>query len=365
MTGYTLTEIATALSAELVGDGSVIITGAAEPARATADQIAVAMDPRYADTISKGNARAAVLWQGADWQVLGLDGAVLIDRPRVAMASLTRQFGNSQIANSKIHPTALIDPTATIGENANIGPYTLIGENVVIGKNAQIEGQVSISEGVHIGDNAIVQSGARIRENVRIGDNFLMHPGASIGADGFSFVTAEKSAVENVGQTFDATPLADPDQDWLKIYSLGSVVIGDNVEVGANTNIDAGTLRPTRIGNGTKIDALVHVAHNVVVGTNCLLCGQVGIAGSAVIGDNVVLAGQVGVGNNVTVGDGVIGGGASKIISNVPAGRAVLGYPAVKMDSSIESYKALRRLPRLFRDFKKLQQRLTKIEDKN
>ena len=131
-----------------------------------------------------------------------------------------------------------------------------------------------------------------------------------------------------------------------RIASLGSVRIGNQVEIGSNCSIDSGTINDTVIGDGTKLDNLVHIGHNVVVGSNTLLCGQVGIAGSAKIGDRVVLAGQCGVGDHVKVGNDVIAGGATKIFSNVPDGRVILGHPAMKMDENIKLYKALRRLPR-------------------
>jgi UDP-3-O-[3-hydroxymyristoyl] glucosamine N-acyltransferase len=146
----------------------------------------------------------------------------------------------------------------------------------------------------------------------------------------------------------------------MRIHSLGGVVIGDEVEIGANSTVDAGTIRATRLGDRCKLDNLVHVGHNAIVGRDCLLCGMVGVAGSAVVGDNVVLGGQSGVGDNITVGDNVIAGGGTKILSNVPAGRVVLGYPAQKMSAEIDSYKAIRRLPRLFAQVEALRKAISK-----
>jgi UDP-3-O-[3-hydroxymyristoyl] glucosamine N-acyltransferase len=131
---------------------------------------------------------------------------------------------------------------------------------------------------------------------------------------------------------------------------LGGVLIGDDVEIGSGTTVDAGTIRPTRIGDGTKIDNMVMVAHNAVVGRHCLLCGHSGVAGSSVLGDRVVLGGQSGVGDNLTVGDDVVVTGGSSVLSNVPSGRVMMGNPATRMDLQVESYKALRRLPRVLRD---------------
>ena len=167
-----------------------------------------------------------------------------------------------------------------------------------------------------------------------------------IGSDGFSFVTAEKSGVEEARESLGKTH-GTKNQSWTRIHSLGSVQIGDDVEIGANTCVDRGTIRDTSIGTGTKLDNLVHIAHNVQIGRDCLLCGMVGVAGSVRIGDRVVLGGQVGVSDNIFIGDDVIAGGGTRILTNAPAGRVLLGYPAVKMDTHIELQKALRRLPRL------------------
>ncbi len=143
-------------------------------------------------------------------------------------------------------------------------------------------------------------------------------------------------------------------------HSLGAVVIGDDVELGANTTIDSGTVRPTQIGNGCKIDNLCHVAHNVRIGNDCLFAAQCGIAGSTVIGNNVTLGGQVGVTDNTSIGDNVVAGGASKVFSKVPAGRVIMGSPAVKMDTHLDGYKAIRRLPRLFEQVAALQKAVFK-----
>jgi UDP-3-O-[3-hydroxymyristoyl] glucosamine N-acyltransferase len=176
----------------------------------------------------------------------------------------------------------------------------------------------------------------------------------AIGGDGFSFVTAEASNVEKARETLGEGAMTAPaDPRWHRIHSLGGVVIGDDVEVGANSCVDAGTIRPTRVGSGTKIDSLVQVGHNVIIGAHCLLCAQAGVAGSTVLGNRVVVGGKAGVADNLKIGDDVVLGGGSVVLSNVPAGRVMMGYPATKMATHIEGYKALRRLPRILRDFAK------------
>lgn len=346
MTQLKLSEIAAALNANVVGDPTIEIAHASEPAEAGVGDLALAMDPKYAEALTRGQAKAALLWEGADWQSFGLSGAILVSRARVAMSALTKFLDPGLQLPSGIHPSVIAGPDAKIGANVCIGPFVVIGAGAEIADGAIIDSHTSIGAGAKIGADSILNAGTRIGRHVRIGERFISQPGAVIGADGFSFTTPELSKAEAARETMSDASDAQA-QAWMRIHSLGSVIIGDDVEIGANSCVDAGTIRPTRIGNGTKIDNHVHVAHNCEVGQDCLFAGQVGIAGSVKIGNNVILGGQVGVVDNIFVGDGVVAGGASVIMSNVPAGRVLLGYPAVKMDTHISSYKALRRLPRL------------------
>ena len=342
---FSVAEIAEALSGRAVGDVSTRLTGVSEPSSATSSDLALAMQEKYAPALEEGAAETAILWFGADWEALGLKAAIFVDRPRMAMAEITRRFDNDPLPWEGIHPTALVDPSAKLANDVSIGPYSIIEPGASIGPGGRIGSHVSISQKSTIGEAALILDGVRIMPNVRIGGHVILHSGVVIGSDGFSFVTPEKSGVEAVRESLGDQGEA-RNQAWVRIHSIGGVEIGDEVEIGANSVIDAGTIRATRIGSGTKLDNLVHVGHNVEVGEDCLLCGQVGIAGSSQIGDRVVMGGQCGVSDNIFVGDDVIAGGASKIFTNVPAGRAVLGHPAVKMETSVEMQKALRRLAR-------------------
>lgn len=339
-------DLAAALGAEAAGDLDLRISAAAEPGLARPEDLALAMSPGYADGLSQGRALAALVWPGADWQAYGLRAAIFAPRARVAMAGITAILDTGPAIAPGIHPMTAIDPTAIIGPGAAIGPFVTIGAGTVIGAGARIASHVSIAEGVQIGCDALVLQGVHIGARVRIGDRFICQPGAVIGADGFSFVTPEPSGVEEIRATLGHRAEIHA-QAWARIHSLGSVVLGDDVEVGANCTLDRGTIRDTSVGNGTKLDNQVHLAHNVTVGHDCLLCGQVGIAGSVRIGNRVVLGGKVGVSDNLFVGDDVICGGGTMVLTNAPAGRVLLGYPALKMDTHIELQKALRRLPRL------------------
>ncbi len=346
MPDRTIRQLASALGLGFDGDGDLAVQGLAEPASALPGDLAVAMDARFADGLRQGQAHAAIVADGFDWRAYGLKAAIFATRPRLAMAGLTREMARHSDTVPAVHPSAVIDPKATIGAGALIGPNVVVDAGATIGARAVIGPNAWIGRDVRIGNDAVLGAGTAIAPGCVIGDRLVTHSNVSLGGDGFSFVTAEKSAVEEVRETLgDAGDAGE--QAWIKIHSLGGVLIGDDVEVGSNSSVDAGTIRPTQVGDGTKLDALVQVGHNARVGRNCLLCAHVAVGGSAVVGDGSVLGGQVGVADNITLGAGVIAGGATKILSNVPAGRAILGYPAMKMADHIETYKALRRLPRI------------------
>ena len=347
----TVARIAETLGVTPLGQADLTVTGLAEPGLAGPDDLALAMSPRYAEALKTGRARAAVVWAGADWESMGLAAAIPVGRPRLAMAGLTRAFDPGPGWGPGIHPTAQIDAAAVLGENVSVGPYSVIEADVQIGAGSRIGAHVSIGHGSRIGAGALIHPGVRIGPRVRIGDRFIAHGNGVIGADGFSFVTEDVSLVENARATLGDTAGAAA-QPWVRIHSLGGVEIGDDVEFGANSAVDYGTVRPTTIGDGTKVDNLVHIAHNCRIGRHTLLCAHVGIAGSTTVGDHCVLAGQVGVVDNISIGDRVICGAAAKVLSNVPADRVVQGYPAVKMETHVEGYKALRRLPRILAELR-------------
>ena len=343
---HSIADIAAAIGAPFEGDGGLLVIGAAEPAMAGADQLALATNPKYAEGLGRGHAQAALLWPGADWHAFGLKAAIFAPRGRLAMAGLTQVLDAGPAIAAGVHPMAFIDASAVIGAGAAIGPFVVIGAGVQIGALARIASHVSIGAGAVIGCDALILEGVKIGARVVIGERVICQPGCVIGSDGFSFVTAEVSGVEEIRTTLGIRD-AIREQHWHRIHSLGSVELGDDVEVGANSCIDRGTIRNTKIGARTKLDNLIHVGHNVEIGEDCLLCGMVGIAGSAKIGNRVVLGGQVGVVDNIFVGDDVIAGAGTLFQTNVPAGRVMLGYPALKMEQQIEVQKATRRLPRL------------------
>ncbi|MBM1218940.1 UDP-3-O-(3-hydroxymyristoyl)glucosamine N-acyltransferase [Ponticoccus sp. SC2-23] len=346
---HSIGDIAAAIGAEAVGNTALQVDGAAEPAEARSTDIAIAITAGFLASLDQGNARAALVPAGTDWQGLGLEAAIIAPRGRLAMSGLTRLLDPGPDLPDTCHDTAVIEAGALISDTVGVGAFSYIGAGARIGPGTRIGHHVSVAAGVEIGADCHIHDGVRIGRGCRIGAGSVLHPNVVIGADGFSFVTEAPARVEAARDALGQLDLPDeaPEQDWRKIHSLGGVEIGADVEIGAGSTIDAGTIRATRIGQGTKIDNLVQVGHNVIVGRNCLLCAQSGVAGSARIGDRTVLGGKAGVADNVTIGADVVLGGGSVALSNVPAGRIMLGYPAMRIESHIESYRALRRLPRI------------------
>ncbi len=356
---FTVQQIADSLGVVAEGQTGLTILRAAEPGDAGPTDLAMAMSPKYAEALETGAARAAVLWDGADWKALGLEAAIFVQRPRMAMAGITAMLDRGQGIAPGIHPSAVIDETAEIGVDVSVGPLAVIGARARVGAGSVIGPHCVIGMDASLGENALLREMVSIGARAQIGDRFIAQPGARIGGDGFSYVTPEVSGAENARKTLGDQGDAKA-QSWLRIHSLGAVEIGDDVEVGSNCTVDNGTIRNTVIGSGSKLDNLVHVGHNTRVGRDCLLCGQTGVSGSVEIGNNVVLGGQTGVVDNIFIGDGVIAGGGTKILSNVPAGRVIMGYPGIKMESHTEIYKAQRRLPRLSRDVEALKKAVFK-----
>ncbi|KAA9008707.1 UDP-3-O-(3-hydroxymyristoyl)glucosamine N-acyltransferase [Histidinibacterium aquaticum] len=350
MTSHSIEEIAAALGAEALGAVSLRVTGAAEPQAAAPDELALAMTPAYGEALTRGRARAAVIWPGADWQALGLEAAIVAPRARLAMAQLTQLLDSAPSGPGEVHPSAVIGESARV-DGALIGPLCVVGEGAEIGAGTRLEAHVTVAPGARIGQDCRLAAGVRIQRNCRIGDRVILQPNATIGGDGFSFVTRDVSNAERARAALGDARLEPPeDPVWHRIHSLGGVEIGDDVEVGSNSAVDAGTIRATRIGRGTKVDNLVQVGHNVVIGEDCLICGATGIAGSTVVGDRTVLGGATGVVDNLKIGSDVVTGAGTLVLSNVPSGRIMMGSPAMPMTAHLASYKALRRLPRLLRD---------------
>ena len=354
---HRLSDIATATGLRAEGDLSLEVNRPAEPEAAGAGDLALAMSPKYSAAVTNGAARAAILWDGADWQAMGLEAAIFAPRARVALAEIGAVFEEPRDLAPGIDPLARIAPDAELGEDCWIGPFTSIGPGARIGSGARIMGHVTIGRATRIGPNAMIYPGVRVAHGVTMGANVVLQYNAVIGGEGFSYVTPERGAVESAKET-GATSEGARNLSLRRIASLGSVTIGDDVEIGAGATIDRGTIANTTIGTGTKIDNQVMLGHNVQVGETCMLCAQVGLAGSVKVGDRVVLGGQVGCADHITIGSDSVVAGGTLIGSQIPPGSVIMGVPGMPRERFIEQLKFLRRAPKIAGQIEEIRQKL-------
>jgi UDP-3-O-[3-hydroxymyristoyl] glucosamine N-acyltransferase len=229
------------------------------------------------------------------------------------------------VFKTNIHPTASIDDTAQIGDGAKIGANCYVGPNVKIGENSILYPNVTVLDECTIGKNTTIWSGAVVRERCHIGNDCIIHPNATIGADGFGF-------------------RPDPEKGLVKIPQIGNVIIGDNVEIGANTCVDRGKFSSTVLGNGCKIDNLVQIGHNSKLGMFCIMAGNSGLAGSVTLGNGVIIGGSASIKDHTTIGDGAIIGAGSGVTGDVEAGKTLLGYPAIDVKDALRQWAILKRM---------------------
>jgi UDP-3-O-[3-hydroxymyristoyl] glucosamine N-acyltransferase len=323
-----LSAIASALQVRLEnGSPDTEITGLNGIEQAGPGELTFVSNPKYAVTARTTKASAVIV--GEDFPTI--PAAVLrAKNPYLTFARALEIFHQPLRYAPGVHATAVVDPSARVGANAHIGPYVVIDEEVEIGANAVLLAHVVIYRGARIGDNFFAHAHAVVRENCRIGSNALLQNGAVIGADGFGFAKTAEAR-------------------WHKIPQPAPVVIGDDVEVQANSCIDRASVGETRIGRGVKVDNLVQVGHGSQVGDDALLCSQVGIAGSTEIGNKVILTGQVGVVGHCKVGDNAIVTPQSGVANDIAAGALVSGSPAVDHRAWLKYSAILPRLPEIAR----------------
>ncbi|MEM7499707.1 MAG: UDP-3-O-(3-hydroxymyristoyl)glucosamine N-acyltransferase [Pseudomonadota bacterium] len=354
---HSIAEIAAATGLEAAGDLTLAVHRPAEPAAAGPDDLALAMSPKYEAALRASPARAAVVWPEADWQAMGLVAALFAPRARLALAGITGAFAPPEDLDPGIHPSAIVDPDAIVGNDVWIGPYTTVRAGARLSDGVRVAGQVSIGSEAEIGAGSVLHPGVRLARGVRLGVRCLVQANACIGGDGFSYVTPERGAVEAAKATGRVDEAA-RNLALRRIASLGTVVIGDDVEIGAATCIDRGTVADTTIGSGTKIDNQVMIGHNVQVGETSMLCGQVGIAGSCRIGSRVVLGGQVGVGDHIAIGDDCVLAGGTLVGSDIKSGSVMMGVPAMSREQAYTQIMALKRLPKALEQIREIRSKL-------
>ncbi|MFZ1947220.1 MAG: UDP-3-O-(3-hydroxymyristoyl)glucosamine N-acyltransferase [bacterium] len=342
MTEISLRELAGIIGGDLVGDGSITIGGVAGIGEAGPGTITFLADRKY-DAFLKTTAASAVI--APRGTTCASKALVLSDNPYLTFVRAVEFFvpGRGRHAPG-IHPTASVAAGACLGSGVHVGPNVVIGPGAVIGDGSAILAGTYVGAESRIGSDCLVYPNVTIREDVTVGDRVIIHSGAVIGSDGFGF-------------TKDG-------EVYRKIPQIGTVVVEDDVEIGANVTIDRATTGTTLVGKGTKIDNLVQIGHNVTIGENCILVAQVGVGGSTELGRGVTLAGQSGVIGHIKVGDGAVVAAQAGVTAAVPAGVTVSGYPAKEHGQAAKVYASLQRLPDLLRKVADLAQRVKRLEEK-
>ncbi len=337
-----LRDIAGRLDAALEGDGDLEITGVAGLREARPGDLSFVAQPRYAAEAARTRASALVV--APDWNGAALCARLRVPQPEQAFARVAEWFAPPPVAPAPgVHPTAVVAPDARLGADVAIGPHCVIEAGAVIGERTALFAGCYVGFGAAVGPDCRLYPHVSIRERCRLGARVILHDGVVVGSDGFGYA-ADAEGVRH------------------KIPQIGIVEIGDDVEIGANTTIDRARYGRTVIGNGVKIDNLVQIAHNVVIGDHAVVVAQVGIAGSAAIGARAVLAGQAGVSGHLTIGEGAVIGPQSGVNRDVPPGAQVLGSPPVPMPEYFRAHAHVLRLGEYRRRLAELEKRLARLE---
>jgi UDP-3-O-[3-hydroxymyristoyl] glucosamine N-acyltransferase len=329
-----LTEIARALGCELRGEGDVEITGVAALEDAAPGMLSFLSDPRQAAKLASTRASAVVVAPDTDTALPSLRAP----QPYVAFVAAVELLHPPARPAPGLHPTAVVAPNATLGPGAHVGAHAVVGDGARIGRDAVLHPNVTIYPGATIGDEFTAHAGAVVREGARIGDRVTLHAGAVIGSDGFGYL-----------------PLPDGNR---KIPQVGTVVLEDDVEVGANSTVDRAALGATTVGRGTKLDNLVMVGHGCRIGPHCLLAGQAGLAGSTTLGARVLVGGQAGASGHLHIGEGARIGAQAGMHQDVPAGGVYSGYPAMEAGLWRRVTVSIPRLPDVFRRLRRVERAL-------
>jgi len=316
-----LGEIVDFIGGQYPGDRDLQITAVAPLTEALGDQLSFLSNRRYTRQLAVTKAGAILVpntLEGTD------DRWIRVDNPYFEVARVMNRWFNVRPMPKGISPQASIAPSAKLGSNVAVGPFATVGENVVIGNNVTVFQGSSIGSGSMIGDDTVIYPNAAVYHGTKIGRRCVIHSGAVIGADGYGFTTH--------------------DGKHHKIPQIGIVRIEDDVEIGAGTTIDRAVFGETVIGEGTKIDNLVQIGHNVRTGKHCLIVSQMGIAGSTELGDYVVAGGQAGISGHLKIGDRVQIAGGTKVYSSLPDDAKVMGAPALPFQDYVRLQGALKRL---------------------
>jgi UDP-3-O-[3-hydroxymyristoyl] glucosamine N-acyltransferase len=336
MKEWTIEEINQLVGGAIEGEAGIAITGLEEISEAQPHQLTFIGDKKYIRFWKRSKAAAAIVNESFKIEPGPGRALIRVANADLAMGKVLEQFEPALPAcEPGIHPTAVVDPSARIGQGAAIGAGCYIGARVEVGAHATLYPNVTILDDSHIGTHTVIWSGTVIRERCKVGDHCQLHANVTIGADGFGYRPS-------------------PDgKGMVKIPQIGTVVIGNWVELGAGTCVDRGKFSATSIGDHTKIDNLVQIGHNCKLGRAVVISGQSGLAGTVTMGDGVMMGGGCRVKDHVTIGDGAMIGGGSGVATDLEAGRIVSGFPADDVKKTLKIWSAQKRLPELVKLLKK------------
>ncbi|MBF0490887.1 MAG: UDP-3-O-(3-hydroxymyristoyl)glucosamine N-acyltransferase [Candidatus Omnitrophica bacterium] len=340
----TITDIARLIDGDVVGDGQVEITGCAGLKEAKEGDLSFLANARYEPLAKESKASVIIVPRQ-----MSLPGKLVIrvEHPSFAFSQVINHLlkDNPPLINPGVHPTAIIAKDAILGKDVAIGPYVVVEPKAVVGDGTKIYAHAYIGHNVKVGINGLIYTHVTLRENVWVGNNVIIHSGTVVGSDGYGYVTV--------------------DGKHMKIPQIGTVVIEDDVEIGANVTIDRARFDKTVIGEGTKIDNLVHIAHNVIIGKHCLIVAQVGISGSTLIGNHVILAGQVGIVGHLTIGDGAVVAAQSGVSKSIKAGMQVFGSPAQPLRDAFKNNAHIQRLDHYVAMIQELKKKVEELENRD
>jgi UDP-3-O-[3-hydroxymyristoyl] glucosamine N-acyltransferase len=332
-----LAELAQQIGGELVGDGSVEVHGVSPVDEVRPGHVTLADSEQH---FAKANASPAAAIVAS---IAGESSKPLIrvKKTALALARMLTIFYPPQRPPAGVHPTAFVASDAKLGAGVHVGPNAVVKEAASIGDRSVIDAGAVVGERVVVGGDCVIHSNATLYHDVRLGNRVIVHSGTVVGSDGFGYAQDGRARV--------------------KVPQIGTVVIEDDVEIGSNAAIDRSTLGATIIRRGTKIDNLVQIAHNVVIGEDTVICGLVGVSGSVTIGDNVTIAGQVGMADHISIGSNATVGAQSGVSKSLDGGQYYLGSPAVPIGLASRQYAVWANLPELSKRVRELEKRLEKL----
>ena len=337
----TLAEIAALVGGRLTGDGDVRISGVASTGDAAPGLITFITNNRYAKALATTTASAALV--PAEWQAESACPLIAVADVNLAFTQLYVELAPPPIAfEAGVHASAVISPEAELGEGVHIAPHAVIEAGAKIGARSIVGAGSYVGHDSVLGEDCLIYANVSIRERCTIGDRAIFHCGTVVGADGFGFVMAEGV--------------------WKKVPQVGTVEIGDDVELGANVAVDRARFGVTRLGNGVKVDNFCQIAHNVVLGDHTAMAAYAGLAGSSSTSHHVMLAARASIMGHITVGSGCFVAGASVVTHDVPDGAQVAGYPAVDKSQWSRASMSYQKLPQMRRQLKQLEKRLAELE---